>query len=153
MTSNIASPTIQELSQRGVDDEVVRLQVLEELRAEFRPEFLNRIDDIIFFLPLSREQIGAIVEIQLSRLRNMLADRHLKLELTPAARSRLADEGFDPIYGARPLKRAIQQRLQNALALSLLQGEFSDGDTILVDVDAGNNFTFTKALAANAVVS
>jgi ATP-dependent Clp protease ATP-binding subunit ClpB len=144
MTSNIASPIIQELTQRGIDQDAVRMRVMEELRDSFRPEFLNRIDEIIVFEPLSREQIGQIVEIQLGRLRRLLAERKITLELTPAARERLGEEGYDPIYGARPLKRVIQQRLQNTLALKLLQGEFREGDTILVDVEANGQFSFAK---------
>jgi ATP-dependent Clp protease ATP-binding subunit ClpB len=153
MTSNIASPVIQELTQQGAGQEQIREAVLEELRAQLRPEFLNRIDEIIVFKPLSREQTGAIVEIQLSRLRKQLAERKLTLELTPAAREQLAEEGYDPIYGARPLKRVIQQRLQNELALRLLQGEFQEGDTILVDVGPDGNFTFRRAEVANAVAA
>jgi ATP-dependent Clp protease ATP-binding subunit ClpB len=145
MTSNTASPIIMELAQRGESQEVIQDRVLEEIRDEFRPEFLNRIDDIIVFRPLSREQIGKIVEIQLGRLRTLLGARHITLMLTSAARAKLAEEGYDPIYGARPLKRVIQQRLQNELALKLLQGDFRDGDTVEVDVDANERFTFSKA--------
>ena len=137
MTSNIASPIIQELTQSGESQETLRVEVMDELRDEFRPEFLNRIDDIIVFTPLSRKHIGRIVEIQLQRLRQLLADRKIGLELTAAARQQLSEEGYDPVYGARPLKRVIQQRIQNPLALQLLQSEFYDGDTILVDVEGG----------------
>jgi ATP-dependent Clp protease ATP-binding subunit ClpB len=151
MTSNIASPIIQELTQRGVAQDAVRVRVMEELRDAFRPEFLNRIDEIIVFKPLSREQIGQIVEIQLGRLRQLLADRKISLELTPAAREKLGEEGYDPIYGARPLKRVIQQRLQNALALKLLQGEFREGDTIIVDLEASGQFGFAKAGVGEAL--
>ncbi|PMP89245.1 MAG: ATP-dependent chaperone ClpB, partial [Roseiflexus castenholzii] len=133
MTSNIASPTIQELAQRGASQDIIRASVMEELRAQLRPEFLNRIDEIIVFKPLSREQIGQIVEIQINRLRRLLADRKISLELSPAAREKLVAEGYDPVFGARPLKRVIQQRIQNPLALYLLQGDFRDGDTILID--------------------
>ena len=153
MTSNIASPIIQELTQSGVGQEAVRVRVMEELRAYFRPEFLNRIDDVIVFRPLGREQLGEIAEIQLGRLRTLLGDRKLTLELTDAARQKLAEEGYDPIYGARPLKRVIQQRLQNPLALKLLQGEFRDGDTIVVDVDPAGAFTFRRAEVAEAVAA
>jgi ATP-dependent Clp protease ATP-binding subunit ClpB len=151
MTSNIASPVIQELTQRGVAQDAVRVRVMEELRDSFRPEFLNRIDEIIVFKPLSRGEIGQIVEIQLGRLRHLLAERKISLELTPAAREKLGEEGYDPIYGARPLKRVIQQRLQNALALKLLQGEFREGDTILVDVEPNGQFGFAKAGVGEAV--
>jgi ATP-dependent Clp protease ATP-binding subunit ClpB len=118
--------------------------VLEELRDAFRPEFLNRIDETIVFHPLSREHIGRIVEIQLNRLRKLLAERRITLELTPAAIEQLGAEGYDPIYGARPLKRVIQQRLQNALALRLLQGDFREGDTVLVDTLPNGTFSFAK---------
>jgi len=145
MTSNIASPIIMELAQRGESQEVIQARVLEEIREEFRPEFLNRIDDIIVFQPLSRANIGQIVEIQLGRLRKLLGARHITLELTPAAREKLAAEGYDPIFGARPLKRVIQQRIQNELALKLLQGDFRDGDAIEVGVDPSGKFTFERA--------
>jgi ATP-dependent Clp protease ATP-binding subunit ClpB len=152
MTSNTASPIIQELTQRGETQEAIQARVLEEIRDEFRPEFLNRIDEIIVFRPLSRAQIGQIVEIQLGRLRKLLADRKLKLELAPAALAKLSDEGYDPVYGARPLKRVIQQRLQNELALRLLQGEFREGDTIEVGVD-GDTFSFSKAAVGEPVLA
>jgi ATP-dependent Clp protease ATP-binding subunit ClpB len=137
MTSNIGSSMIQDLTQGGAAEEEIRGAVLEELRGELRPEFLNRIDEVIVFRPLSRAQIGHIVEIQLGRLRKLLADRKIGLELTDAARARLAEEGYDPVYGARPLKRAIQQRIQNPLAMELLQGKFREGDTVLVDAGEG----------------
>ena len=151
MTSNTASPIIQELTQSGATEERVRMRALEELRNSFRPEFLNRIDEIIVFRPLSREQIGEIVEIQLGRLRKLLADRKLTLELSTEAREKISREGYDPVYGARPLKRVIQQRLQNPLALKLLQGEFREGDTIVVDVDEAGQFTFGKTIVGEVV--
>jgi len=147
MTSNVGSAMIQEMAQQGASEEEIRAAVLTELRAELRPEFLNRIDEVIVFHPLSRDQIGKIVEIQLGRLRKLLADRKLNLELTEAARDRLAEEGYDPIYGARPLKRAIQQRIQNPLALELLQGRFHEGDTIVVDAGP-DGFTFRREVSA-----
>jgi ATP-dependent Clp protease ATP-binding subunit ClpB len=153
MTSNIASPIIQDLTSSGVGEEAVQVRVMEELRNYFRPEFLNRIDDVIVFRPLAREQIGQIAEIQLGRLRKLLADRKITLELTDAARMALAEEGYDPIFGARPLKRVIQQRLQNPLALKLLQGEFRDGDTVVVDVALDGSFTFSKAVVAEPVAA
>jgi ATP-dependent Clp protease ATP-binding subunit ClpB len=144
MTSNIAGATIQEMSRAGESEANIRAAVLEELRDAFRPEFLNRIDETIVFHPLSREHIGRIVEIQLNRLRKLLAERRITLELTPAAIEQLGAEGYDPIYGARPLKRVIQQRLQNALALRLLQGDFREGDTVLVDTLPNGTFSFAK---------
>jgi len=102
----------------------------EALRDHFRPEFLNRIDEIVEFKALTRDQLGEIVELQLERLRERLAQRDLRLELTDAAKEALGDSGWDPTYGARPLKRAIQRLLENPLALRLLEGEFGEGDTI-----------------------
>ena len=119
----------------------------EAMRDHFRPEFLNRIDEIVVFSPLSREQLGEIVELQLARLRARLADRGLQLELTDAAKEALADAGWDPAYGARPLKRAIQRLLENPLALRLLEGEFADGDRIAVDAVDGE-LVFERADAA-----
>jgi len=113
------------------------LRSQDQMRELFRPEFLNRIDEIVEFSPLTEEQIGAIVELQLARLRARLADRRIELELTDAAKHALAEAGWDPAYGARPLKRAIQRRLENPLALRLLEGDFADGDTVRVDAQAG----------------
>jgi ATP-dependent Clp protease ATP-binding subunit ClpB len=118
-----------------------------DLREFFRPEFLNRIDEIVEFHPLSREQIGEIVEQQLVRLRSRLAERGLQLELTDEAKSVLADAGWDPAYGARPLKRAIQRLLENPLALRLLEGDFGEGDTIRVDAQNGD-LVFERAAIA-----
>jgi ATP-dependent Clp protease ATP-binding subunit ClpB len=119
----------------------------EAMREQFRPEFLNRIDEIVEFHPLSREQIGEIVELQLRRVEERLAERGLRLELTDEARAALAEAGWDPTYGARPLKRAIQRLLENPLALRLLEGEFAEGDTIRVDAGDGE-LVFEKAGAA-----
>ncbi len=152
MTSNIGSLIIQDMTHQGSSQDAIRARVLEELRINLRPEFLNRIDEVIVFRPLSRDQIGTIVEIQLDRLRKLLASRKLTLELTPEARAKLGAEGYDPIYGARPLKRVIQQRLQNPLALKLLQGEFREGDSVVVDVDAEGRFSFTAVVPAEVVV-
>jgi ATP-dependent Clp protease ATP-binding subunit ClpB len=130
MTSNIGSHLIQEL---GSDEARTREAVMGALRQNFRPEFLNRVDDVIIFHSLSKEQLRGIVEIQLQGLRRRLADRNLNLEVTDAAKDRLADEGYDPVYGARPLKRTIQRLLQDPLAMRILEGEFHEGDTIKVD--------------------
>jgi ATP-dependent Clp protease ATP-binding subunit ClpB len=119
----------------------------EAMRETFRPEFLNRIDEIVEFEPLTREQIGEIVELQLARLRTRLAERGLSLELTDAAKEHLAEAGWDPTYGARPLKRAIQRLVENPLALRLLEGDFEEGDTVRVDVEDGE-LVFEKAPAA-----
>ena len=121
----------------------------EALREFFRPEFLNRIDEIVEFHALSREQLGSIVELQLARLRGRLAERSLALELTDDAKEVLAEAGWDPTYGARPLKRAIQRMLENPLALRLLEGEFEEGDTIRVDALDGE-LVFEKAAAVAA---
>jgi len=143
LTSNIASPTIQELTQRKASKQEVQATINDELRHYFRPEFLNRLDETIVFHPLGREHIGQIVEIQLGQLRKRLGESKLTLELSEKAKKQLTNEGYDPIYGARPLKRVIQQRLQNSLALKLLQGEFKAGQEILVDVDESGNYSFT----------
>jgi ATP-dependent Clp protease ATP-binding subunit ClpB len=116
----------------------------EALREFFRPEFLNRVDEVVEFHPLSRDQLGTIVELQLGRLRERLAERSLALELTDAAKEVLAEAGWDPTYGARPLKRAIQRMLENPLALRLLEGEFEEGDTVRVDEQDGE-LVFEKA--------
>jgi ATP-dependent Clp protease ATP-binding subunit ClpB len=113
----------------------------------FRPEFLNRIDEIVEFRPLSKEQIAEIVDLQLRRVRERLAERGLGLELTDSAKEVLAEAGWDPTYGARPLKRAIQRLLENPLALRLLEGEFTEGDTVRVDAPDGE-LVFEKARAA-----
>jgi ATP-dependent Clp protease ATP-binding subunit ClpB len=123
------------------------VQSEEAMRQTFRPEFLNRIDEIVEFKPLTREQIGEIVDLQLARLRQRLAERGLFLELTDAAKEYLAEAGWDPTYGARPLKRAIQRLVENPLALRLLEGDFEEGDTVRVDVSDGE-LTFEKAPAA-----
>jgi ATP-dependent Clp protease ATP-binding subunit ClpB len=119
----------------------------EQLRERFRPEFLNRIDEIVEFKPLSRDQIAEIVELQLARLRHRLAERQITLELTDAAKEALAEAGWDPAYGARPLKRAIQRLVENPLALRLLEGDFADGDTIRIDAH-GDELVFVKVEAA-----
>jgi ATP-dependent Clp protease ATP-binding subunit ClpB len=119
----------------------------EAMRDVFRPEFLNRIDEIVEFHPLSKEQIGEIVELQLRRVEARLAERGLRLELTDEARSVLAEAGWDPTYGARPLKRAIQRLLENPLALRLLEGEFGEGDTVRVDARDGE-LVFEKSPVA-----
>jgi ATP-dependent Clp protease ATP-binding subunit ClpB len=124
----------------------------EAMTEVFRPEFLNRIDEIVVFHPLSKEQIGEIVELQLRRVEARLAERGLRLELTDEARAVLAEAGWDPTYGARPLKRAIQRLLENPLALRLLEGEFSEGDTVRVDARDGE-LVFEQAALAEPVVT
>ena len=119
-------------------------RVRDELRNHFRPEFLNRVDDIIVFRPLSREDLVAIVDIQLRRLADTLAQRHLRLEVTPEAKAGIAAQGYDPVYGARPLKRVIQRELQNPIAIEILEGNFHEGDTIRVE-RAGDHLRFVRA--------
>ncbi len=149
MTSNLGSQVIQEMSQSGRDFETIREAVMSVLREHFRPEFLNRVDEVIVFRPLSREQLAKIVDIQLDSLRKRLAERKLALEVSDAARALLAERGWDPVYGARPLKRTIQRLLQDRLAMQLLAGEFAEGDTIKVDV-AGGELVFRRVVAAEA---
>jgi len=149
MTSNLGSQLIQEKAAEG-DYEDMKEAVLEVVQSHFRPEFLNRIDEVVVFHPLDREQIRAIVDIQLATLRSRLADRDLALVLTDAACDRLAEAGFDPVYGARPLKRVIQQQLENPLAQRILKGEFLPGDHIDVaavgpEGRAGLSFSVRKA--------
>jgi ATP-dependent Clp protease ATP-binding subunit ClpB len=143
MTSNIGSSYI--LEHTGDDRAVVEAQVTNALRQHFRPEFLNRVDDIIIFRPLGKGEIEHIIDLQLARLEKLLGDRKLTLELTPEAREILATEGYDPAFGARPLKRAIQRLLQNPLALAVLEGRFVEGDHIVVGVDAKGELTFSKS--------
>ncbi|MEA2763619.1 MAG: ATP-dependent Clp protease ATP-binding subunit ClpB [Gemmatimonadaceae bacterium] len=143
MTSNIGSTYI--LEHTGDDRAVVEAQVTNALRQHFRPEFLNRVDDIIIFRPLGKAEIEHIIDLQLKKLEKLLGDRKLTLELTPEAREVLATEGYDPAFGARPLKRAIQRLLQNPLALAVLEGKFSEGDRIVVERDPKGELTFKKA--------
>jgi ATP-dependent Clp protease ATP-binding subunit ClpB len=128
------------------------IRSVEALRDHFRPEFLNRVDEIVEFKPLSREQIAVIVEHQLARLRDRLAERRIAIELTDAAKEMLAEAGWDPAYGARPLKRAIQRLVENPLALRLLEGTFADGDTIRIDARNGE-IVFEKAPAEAPAVA
>ena len=135
MTSNIGSQHIQEL--KGKDEGEMRKMVMEALRSQFRPEFLNRVDDLIIFHPLGIEQLKNIVEIQLKHLMKRLADKKIVVELTEKAKEYLANEGFDPVYGARPLKRIIQRDIQNPLALKLIDGTFKEGDKVKIGTEKG----------------
>jgi ATP-dependent Clp protease ATP-binding subunit ClpB len=128
------------------------LRSVDQLREVFRPEFINRIDEIVEFRPLTKDQLGEIAELQLARLRARLADRGIELELTDEAKQVVADAGWDPTYGARPLKRALQRLVENPLALRLLEGEFSDGDTVLVDAH-GSELVFERGGAREPVVA
>ncbi|MFN3420052.1 MAG: ATP-dependent chaperone ClpB [Pyrinomonadaceae bacterium] len=134
MTSNLGSREIQSVKD---DDKQVREAVLMVLREHFKPEFLNRIDDIVVFKQLGKEQIARIIDVQLERLRKMLADRDVSIELEDSAKELLVKEGYDPVYGARPLKRAIQTLIQNPLAVKLLKGEVSSGQTVKISAENG----------------
>jgi ATP-dependent Clp protease ATP-binding subunit ClpB len=135
MTSNVGSQWIQELGGSNADE--MRRRVTEALRGQFRPEFLNRIDEIVIFNSLDLAEIKAIVDIQLGRLRAMLKDRKMDVDLSDAAKDLVAREGFDPVYGARPLKRTLQREVQNPLAVRILEGDFKEGDTVVVGVKDG----------------
>ncbi len=132
MTSNVGSGMIKQMGP-GADQRALRSAIMLELDSMFRPEFLNRVDEIILFHSLTQADIVRIVDIQLRRLERLLKQRNLTMELTNRARQFLAERGFDPVYGARPLKRAIQQNLQDPLALHILEGRITDGNHILVD--------------------
>jgi ATP-dependent Clp protease ATP-binding subunit ClpB len=143
MTSNIGSQYILEMGTENWEQ--VETKVLELLRQTFRPEFLNRVDDTIIFRPLSSDDIAKIVDLQIARFQRLLADRKLSLEITPAAKQLIVAEGYDPVYGARPLKRAIQRLVQNPLALAVLEGEYVEGDRVRVDRSKdGSRLTFER---------
>jgi ATP-dependent Clp protease ATP-binding subunit ClpB len=148
MTSNLGGQMIQDMAARNFDE--AREAVLAVLREHFRPEFLNRIDEVIVFRPLTEDQLTKIVDIQLRRLESRLADRRVTLMVTDGARKLLAKRGWDPVYGARPLKRTIQRLLQDPLAMMLLEGKFSEGDTIEVDVK-DSELRFARAKVAASV--
>jgi ATP-dependent Clp protease ATP-binding subunit ClpB len=141
MTSNIGSHAIIEMSEKGEPDEMIQAHVRSELKKHMRPELINRIDETVVFHQLSRKDLAGIVEIQLGNLRRRLADRKITLEMTQQAMDALANEGYDPQFGARPLKRVVQQRLENPLAVKILGGECPAGSTVSVDY-AGKSFTF-----------
>jgi ATP-dependent Clp protease ATP-binding subunit ClpB len=149
MTSNVGSHVIADRAVRGDTtlDEGARRELLDILRQHFKPEFLNRIDDIIFFHALGREDIRQIIDIQLASLVRRLADRKIQIELTSRARDVIIEEGYDPVYGARPLKRTLQRRILDPLALAVLQGQFGEGDTVTVDA-GGDGLTLQRAAPA-----
>ncbi len=142
MTSNVGSHYFQET---GLSNEEIEKRIQELLKSTFRPEFLNRIDEIIIFHNLTKEHIIKIVEIQIRYLNERLAEKGMLLELTEKAKEALADYGYDPVFGARPLKRAIQRYIENPLAIKILEGAFNEGDKILVDIDEKGEFVFKKA--------
>jgi ATP-dependent Clp protease ATP-binding subunit ClpB len=143
MTSNIASQQIQQLTEESGADWEIEAHVKDVLKQVFKPEFLNRIDEIIVFHMLSKDDLRKIVDIQLSYLAERLNNRDIKVEFTDGAREQIMDEGYDPVFGARPIKRTIQQKLENPLAAELLAGKFVDGDTIKIDADS-HKFSFEK---------
>ena len=157
MTSNVGSSEIQHAGEIGFslthdgqgDNQAVRQKLMEELRKTFRPEFLNRVDDIIVFNRLAREHVGKIIELQLAHLRKLLADKKMTIEVSDAAKDLLLTEGYDEQFGARPMKRALQRLIQDPLALKILDGEFGEGDTVLVDRD-GAEMRFDKKEAVAA---
>ena len=149
MTSNIGSQYILEMGTQNWEQ--VETKVLELLRQTFRPEFLNRVDDVIIFRPLSSQEIAKIVDLQIKRVERLMAERKLRLEVTAAAKQLIVTEGYDPVYGARPLKRAIQRLVQNPLALAVLEGQYAEGDTVRVDrAKDGTRLTFERVTAGAA---
>jgi len=143
MTSNIGSQVIQEIAKEGGNEEQMREAVIETLQTRFLPEFLNRVDEIMIFHPLNKAQIRKIVDLQVARLVKQLEEKGIALDVTEAARNEIAAEGYDPTYGARPLKRVIQQRVQNPLAVELLKREFAPGSRVTIDF-ADGEFTFLR---------
>ena len=141
MTSNLGSQIIKELSQ---DYETMEKEVRKILESHFKPEFLNRIDEVIIFKPLSKETILKIVDLQIDLLRQRLADKKINLEIKNKAKELLAERGFDSVYGARPLKRVIQREVQNPLAMKILAGEFKEGETVVIDIDSRGEIIFKK---------
>jgi ATP-dependent Clp protease ATP-binding subunit ClpB len=144
MTSNIGSQTIAELGDSNADE--MERRVMDELRRQFKPEFLNRVDDVILYHQLRREHLGHIVELQLQRVNRLLHDKRLDLELTEPAKQLIAERGYDPIYGARPVKRVIQRLVQDPLAMRILEGEFPEGSKIQADAHpSGDSLVFERA--------
>jgi len=137
MTSNLGSRAIQASTENPLADRDMKTDVLQVLRDHFKPEFLNRIDDIVVFTQLTREQIATIIDVQLEKLKANLAERDITIELDDKARELLVEQGYDPVYGARPLKRAIQTLIQNPLAVKLLNGEVGGGQTLRVSAEGG----------------
>jgi ATP-dependent Clp protease ATP-binding subunit ClpB len=149
MTSNLGADLLV-LQKEGEDSSAVHSEVMQMVRAHFRPEFLNRVDEIILFHRLRREDMGAIVDIQFARLAKLLEDRKITLELRPEARAWLADKGYDPAYGARPLKRVIQKNVQDPLAELILAGEIHDGEKVVVGADKNGLLIAGRAVAGIA---
>jgi len=150
MTSNLGSREIQSAQENPLADRNIKNDVLQVLRDHFKPEFLNRVDDIVVFEQLSKDEIAQIIDVQLEKLRKNLEERGIAIELDASAKELLVQEGYDPVYGARPLKRAIQTLIQNPLAVSLLKGEIASGQTIRVTAQNGE-MKFTSANDGKAV--
>jgi len=159
MTSNVGSSMVRQHALgfapdgasgagEAADHETLEKRLLDELRKAFRPEFLNRIDEIIVFDPLNKEQLEQIVDLLLTRVRTLVEGQGMQLEVTEPAKARIVEQGYDPEFGARPLRRAIQRLLENPLSSELLRGRFHEGDTITVDVGTGDELVFDKAAAA-----
>ena len=148
MTSNIGSEHILDVAGDDSRYEEMHRRVMEALRKHFRPEFLNRVDDLILFHALSKNELSQIVGLQIKKIQAMLSDQKIGLEITAAAQTFIADAGYDPAYGARPLKRAIQRQLQNPIATKILENAFMEGDTILIDV-VQDKLAFTKRSAVS----
>jgi ATP-dependent Clp protease ATP-binding subunit ClpC len=154
MTSNLGTEFVRKSGSLGFlqraedsEDRAAQEKIEKALKSTFRPEFLNRIDEIITFSALSREQMREIVDLQMNEVQERLSEHGLTVELTPAARNWLADVGYDPNFGARPLRRALQKHVESPLSVSLLSGEFASGDTILVDVDPDQNQLIFRPLS------
>jgi ATP-dependent Clp protease ATP-binding subunit ClpB len=143
MTSNIGSEHILDVSGDDSKYDLMRNKVMEGLRSHFRPEFLNRIDDLILFHALNRSEMGHIIRIQLKRVENLLKEQKISFEISQAACDHLVEAGYDPVYGARPLKRSIQREVENPLATKLLENTFVSGDTIIID-KAETGLSFSK---------
>jgi ATP-dependent Clp protease ATP-binding subunit ClpB len=152
MTSNLGSREIQAATENPLADRDIRTNVLQVLRDHFKPEFLNRIDDIVVFKQLGKEQIAEIIDVQLEKLRKNLEERGITIELDDTAKELLVKEGYDPVYGARPLKRAIQTLIQNPLAVSLLKADIASGQTVRISAENGE-MKFTPVAAGQKAVS
>jgi ATP-dependent Clp protease ATP-binding subunit ClpB len=152
MTSNLASQKIQQMTDEGADPAVVKIAVMAEVKTSFRPEFVNRIDEIVVFHPLSERQIADIARIQLKSLESRLAKLDIRMDVSEGALAAVAAAGFDPVYGARPLKRAIQQQIENPLAKEILSGRYGPGDTVVVGA-TGGEITFARKHEAQPVAA
>ena len=145
MTSNIGSPYLLDgIDENGEIKEEAQKEVMDDLRGHFRPEFLNRLDEIIMFKPLTKENIGGIVDLMVKELSDRLADQELSLELTDAAKDQVIENGYDPVYGARPLKRYLQKYVETLAARKILSGDVRAGDTLVLDVQNGEFIVTVK---------